>query len=359
MKIDLIISSLTSGGAERVVSNLANEFANKGHEVRLFTFDPVEDAYIIDPRIMRIKYKRNFYILNYTSIKCFFFLLFFYFKKTNRPDVISSHMTLIGYATIPISILYNIKVVNTEHINHLNGKEFMGNRILWRLMYPFASAITVLTKYDLDFFRKLNKNTYVIHNPSTYRFNNLSENCKRSKEILVVGHLDRIHQKGLDNLLEIAKKILPANPEWKLKIVGDGNIGLKFLTNKIGEYKLTEQIILTGFRADVNKIMQNAEIYILPSRFEGLPMVLIEAMSQNMVCVAYDCISGPSEIITNNVNGILVKDQDQNDMITKLNIVMHDEDLRQRLRKNINGSLNKFSVHEIVREWEDLFEKII
>ena len=109
MKIDLIISSLVGGGAERVVSLLANKFADNGHEVRLFTFDQVDDAYLLDPRIKRIKFEKRFLIFNYTSVKCLFFLLWFYRKKNNRPNIISSHMTLIGYATIPIAKLYGIK----------------------------------------------------------------------------------------------------------------------------------------------------------------------------------------------------------------------------------------------------------
>jgi len=359
MKIDLVISSMVGGGAERVVSVLANEFVERGHKVRLFTFSPVKDAYKLDPRITRIKYEKRFYIFNFTSVKCFFFLLWFYRKKSNRPDIISSHMTLIGYATIPIAKLYNIKVVTTEHINHLNGQEFLGNRILWKLFYPFADAVTVLTKYDLAFFKKINKNTFVIHNPSSYLTNELLENIDRDKVLLVVGHLDRIHQKGFDNLMDIAKEILPNNPEWKLKIVGGGAVGMAMIENKIKEYNLSEQVVLTGFRTDVDKIMQRSEIYLLPSRFEGLPMVLIEAMSQNMACVSYDCVSGPSEIITHNKNGILVKDQDKTEMAEQLNRIMQEEELRSQLRSNIKGSLNKFSVYEVTNEWERLFEQML
>lgn len=358
MKIDLIISSLVGGGAERVVSLLANKFADSGHEVRLLTFDEVDDAYTLDPRIKRIKYQKRFLIFNFTSVKCLFFLLWFYRKKNNRPDIISSHMTLIGYATIPISKLYNIKVITTEHINHLNGKEFLGNRILWKFLYPFADAVTVLTKYDLEFFRNINKNTFVIHNPSSYLTNELLENANRDKVLLVVGHLDRIHQKGFDNLMDIANEILPKFPDWKLKIVGGGEIGMEMIKIKINQYNLSQQVILTGFRTDVDKIMQNSEIYMLPSRYEGLPMVLIEAMSQNMVCVSYDCISGPSEIIKHNYNGVLVKDQDQIDMVKQLTRVMEDEGLRQNLRKNIEGSLSKFSIDEVSQVWERLFEKM-
>lgn len=359
MKIDLIIGSLTGGGAERVVALLANEFANRGHIVRLFTFTPVKDAFKLDPRIERIKYDKNFYFFNFTSVKCLFFLLWYYRKKSNRPDIISSHMTLMGYASIPISKLYGIKVITTEHLNHRNGSEFLGSRILWKLLYPLADAITVLTKYDLDFFKKINKNTYVVHNPSSFSTDTESDSNVRDKVILTVGNLDRFDQKGYDNLMEIAKKVLPSNPIWNLKIVGGGDIGMEMLKSKAKEYGLCNQIIFTGFRTDVNEIMQRSEVYLLPSRYEGLPMVLIEAMSQKMVCVSYDCISGPSEIIDHNINGILVRDQDKEDMVNQLNLVLKDDTLRQRLRNNIDGSLHKFSIQEVADEWEILFKKLI
>lgn len=358
MKIDLIISSLTSGGAERVVSLLANEFANRGHEVRLLTFDPVEDAFELDPRIKRIKYKKSFYILNFTSIKCLLFLIFFYLKKSNRPDLISSHATLMGYATIPIAKLYNIKLTVTEHTNHLRGKHSINNWLLWKYLYKFPNAITVLTNYDLSYFQKKNKNVHVIHNPCSFRPIQDSR-IKREKLLLVVGNLNRYEIKGFDKLLEIVSKILPKHPDWKLKIVGSGNEGIKILQKIAEDLKIANQVIFTGFRSDVHYLMQQAEIFILSSKFEGLPMALLEAMTQKMACISYDCISGPSEIITNNINGILVKNQDQEDMAYQLNRIIKDEGLRESLRKNIDGSLKKFSIEAVADKWENLFSEIL
>lgn len=359
LKIDLFISSLTSGGAERVVSLLANKFVDRGHKVRLITFSQLKDAYILDPRVERINYDKRIYLFNYTSIKCFFFLLGFYFKKKNRPDVICAHMTLMGYPTIPISLIYGIKLIVTEHTNHINSGSFLSSRIVWRLFYPFADAITVLTNFDVPFFKKFNKNTLVITNPCSFEM--LKDDQipgEREKIILSVGSLDRYKEKGFDNLIEIAHKVLPGNPEWKLKIVGDGVHGKKFLQNKVNELNISNQVIFTGFRSDVIDIMRKSEIFILHSRFEGMPMALLEAMTQKMVCISYNCISGPAEIITNNKNGILIKNQDKMEMVEKLNLLLQDKVLRSFLRENINGSLNKFSINEVVNKWEKLFDEI-
>ena len=81
-------------------------------------------------------------------------------------------------------------------------------------------------------------------------------------------------------------------------------------------------------------------------------------MTQKMVCISYNCISGPAEIITNNKNGILIKNQDKMEMVEKLNLLLQDKVLRSFLRENINGSLNKFSINEVVNKWEKLFDEI-
>ena len=91
LKIDFIISSLTSGGAERVVVNLANYFAARNYQVRLLTFDNVQDAYEISPKVQRVRYDKKLILFNFTSVKCLLFLLSFYFNRSNRPDIISSH----------------------------------------------------------------------------------------------------------------------------------------------------------------------------------------------------------------------------------------------------------------------------
>ena len=126
----------------------------------------------------------------------------------------------------------------------------------------------------------------------------------------------------------------------------------------MNELNISNQVIFTGFRSDVIDIMRKSEIFILHSRFEGMPMALLEAMTQKMVCISYNCISGPAEIITNNKNGILIKNQDKMEMVEKLNLLLQDKVLRSFLRENINGSLNKFSINEVVNKWEKLFDEI-
>ncbi len=352
MKIDFVIGGLRSGGAERVVSILANHFAEKKHIVRVITFnDP--DAYELHPAITRIKFHNKRYI-KYSVVRGFFSFLLLYFKKKNRPDVICSHIDLMGYATIIPSQLYGIKLTVSEHTNHYNQEITVAKKLLWNWLYRYPEAVTILTKFDFPFFETKNKNVVVMPNPCSFEpIEDL--NAKREKVILAIGNLNRYYYKGFDNLIDIVTPIFNRNPEWHLKIVGDGKEGKKILENKIKENGIENRVTLTGLRKDIREIMQNSEIFVLTSKKEGLPMALIEAMSQGMACISYDCISGPSEIITHNFDGILIKDQDKNEMTIQLENLIINDHLRERIRSNTPHSLDKFSVETIGAKWESLF----
>tara|TARA_R110002049_G_scaffold240425_1_gene413894 strand:+ start:151101 stop:152189 length:1089 start_codon:yes stop_codon:yes gene_type:complete len=356
VKIDFVIGRLKAGGAERVVSLLANYFASKGHTVRIITFIEGDD-YKLDPRIERIKLHKKL-IVNFVVVRGFFFLLSYYFKKKNRPDIISSHIDFVGYATIIPSKLYKIRVVVSEHFNHLNQEPSLLRSLLWHVLYRLPDAVTVLTKFDIPFFTKKTKRVLVMENPCSFEpIDDL--NSQRKKTILTVGNLDRYHHKGFDNLLQIASQVFKNHPDWKLKIVGGGDDGLKILKKMATDLKIEKQVKFLGYRNDIKELMSQAEIYVLSSRHEGLPMVLIEAMSQGMACISYDCVSGPSDIIEHGTNGILVADQNKAAMTTELNKLIDNEDLRQSLRNNSLKSLDKFTMENVGNKWMRLFNDLL
>ena len=170
--------------------------------------------------------------------------------------------------------------------------------------------------------------------------------------------MDRYIHKGFDNLLDIVYQVFKIYPDWSLQLVGSGESGLSYLLKKTRELGLEDKVEFTGFRKDVKEIMAKSDIYILTSRHEGLPMVLIEAMSQGMACIAYDCVSGPSEIISHGENGLLVNDQNMEEMVIKLSELINNEELRKSLMANTTKSLDKFSLENVGRKWEKLFNNL-
>jgi len=202
----------------------------------------------------------------------------------------------------------------------------------------------------------------VVHMPNPSPFEpNLNPNLEkiRRKEIVAVGNLNRYHHKGFDNLIEIAARLLPHHPDWKINLVGGGEEGAAWLKKKINEKGLQSQFIFSGWQNNMREMLDEIEIFVLSSRYEGLPMVLIEAMSLGVPCVAYDCISGPSDVIQNEVTGLLVENQNIDAMVSALDRLMREEALRSEFRRKAPLSMQKFSISVIGKKWEQLIEETL
>ncbi|WP_299164478.1 glycosyltransferase family 4 protein [uncultured Eudoraea sp.] len=355
-KINFITNSLQGGGAERVLSILANGLSEKGFRIKIICFKD-EIAYQLNSEveIIILKNKKRF-IKNHT-INRLILLLSHYRIRGNRPDLIISFCPAPSMVAIPTAIAYGMKIIVSEHINHLHIRSKV-DVFTRKFLYRFAHALTVLTQFDIPYYERFRIKAYVMPNPLTFDLIQES-NHKREKSIIAVGSLNRIHHKGFDNLIILIDPILKKYRNWKLRIVGTGEKGKEFLTNMALERNLLNQIEFTGFREDIKEIMANSSIFILPSRFEGLPMVLMEAMSQGMACIAYDCKTGPSDIINDQETGILVKDQDQSAMQNSLELLIQNEELRNKLSNNATKSLTRFSKESIMNQWEGLILKTL
>lgn len=358
MKIHFIISSLRGGGAERVMALIATNLSKRvGYDVLVITLNKGE-GYSLDKNVKRLSLSHG-KMPNHT-IRSFINLASFYKNKNNRPDIIISFITLTNLITIPIAKLFGIKIIAEEHNSHLR---YMKNRKLLsdftkKTLYKKADLLTVLTSFDINYYKKFGVNVMVMPNPCSF---NPIQNAilPREKVILAIGSLDRFHHKGFDNLISLINPVLKSNPDWTLKIVGGGDKGLEFLSKIVKKNELVDQIIFTGFINNVSELMQKSAIFILPSRFEGLPMVLLEAMSQGMACIAYDCKTGPSDIISNEINGLLIEDQNKEEMSNQLARLMENINLRDFLAKNAIKSLERYDINNVVDMYEKAFEEIL
>ena len=347
---------MNSGGAQRVVANLANQFVDQGHQVRILTFMD-GDAYELNNKIDRLRFHKS-YLMKSVVLNSLIHLFSFYKDKNNRPDIISAHIGKIGLSTIPIAKLYKINIIISEHFNHFLQKRDFLRILLWDYLYRYADAVTVLTNKDLPFFSKRNSRTIVMENPCSFE-PTMSLGSNREKIILAVGDLNRYEHKGFDNLIKVMSTVLPKHLDWKLKIVGEGEKGKEFLIKLIKKYDLADNVELIGFRSDIKDLMINSEIFILSSRYEGLPMVLLEALSQGMACISFDCVTGPAEIIEDGVNGVLVEDQNNNEMAIKLIDLIENKDKRNIFRSNTSKTFDKFSIQNVSLKWNILFDQIV
>lgn len=352
MKIDFIIDSLNGGGAERVMSTLVNGFSNS-HQIRLITFNSGEN-YKIDKRVSKIKLHQGF-SRNHT-VRSIINLYKFYKNSYNRPDVAISFLPANNLIAIIVCKLLRIKIIVSEHTNH-TVKVSKKTRLIQNFFYRFSDAITVLTSFDKPYFEKKGAKVCIMPNPINLP-TKINPYYNRRKNILMVGALDRFENKGFYNLIRIIQPILKKNKDWTLSIAGSGGQGMEILKNLSKKLGLQNQIEFLGFRKDIDCLMQNSRIFVLPSKFEGLPMGLMEALSNGMACISYDCPSGPSDLIKNQLNGLLIKNQDEKAMKEALSNLIQNYELGEQLSQNAPISMRNYSIDMIIQKWLELIKTI-
>ncbi|MCK0124112.1 glycosyltransferase family 4 protein [Gelidibacter sp. F2691] len=360
MKIDFVISSLTPGGAERVLVLMANSLAkNIENEVSVIVLYKTDEAYTLDNAVKKIPLEQSKLIPTFT-LDSIVNLIKYYKTKSQRPDVLISLSTTTNFIAIIVAKLLSIKIIAQEHISFsgYSGDNDFIKKITRKYLYKMADIVTVLTSSDVFHYKKLGVDVSVLPNPCSFR--PIEDNAhSRDKIILAAGNLDRYHHKGFDSLITIITPILQEYPEWRLKIAGSGDKGLEFLTELAKQKNILDKIIFTGFTKNILELMHNSSIFILSSRFEGLPMVLLEAMSQGMACIAFDCATGPSDIIINNKNGLLIEDQNIEKMQQGLRNLIESKELRAKLSNEGIISLDKFDISAITNRYEKMFNKLI
>lgn len=361
MKIDFIISSLGGGGAERVMTLMAESLSrNSKYEISVITFLKGNDNYKLKDSIKHKELNGANYIPSHT-LRSVINLTRYYRNESNRPDVAVSFITLTNFIAILGCKLNGVKIIAQEHNSHLRfmkGRKFI-SAFTKKFIYRKADVLTVLTAFDLPFYKKYGANPYVMPNPCSFTPIASNEH-ERDKTILAIGNLNRYFHKGFDNLIELIDPLLKKYPEWTLKIAGGGKeSSFEYIKQIVSDYNLENRIVFTGFITNVSEVMYNSSIFILPSRYEGLPMVLLEAMSQGMACIAYDCKTGPSDIINHNENGLLIEDQNMAQMQSNLEKLMTNKDLRKSLAEEGIKSLGKYDIEAITARYEDLFNQLI
>lgn len=175
-----------------------------------------------------------------------------------------------------------------------------------------------------------------------------------SKVILSVGRIDE--EKGYDLMVEVAKRVLPDNPDWKWHVYGTGDLDEE-IRRLICEAGLEKQVLLKGLQTDLEEAFSHASILVLPSYREGLPIVLLEAIAYEIPAVSFDIITGPREILRDKENGYLIPPYDVDKMAETIGQLIKQPEERKRLSSNMKMDVEKFRMETILRQWIDLIEE--
>ncbi|TYA58943.1 glycosyltransferase family 4 protein [Formosa maritima] len=357
--IAFVLPNLNTGGAQRVVSTLANLLVEKYH-VRIITLYECKPFYNLDSKI-----SVNFCLSEFNSNPTFVQSIVNNFKliiklikilKNNNVNLAIGFMSTTNIYTIIATKFIRIPNIISERAN----PEYSSLNNIWtflrKINYPFSNCLVVQTKANKNYFKTYNKNKIeIINNPID---NNLlfNRNLDIPKEniILNVGRLEE--PKNQDLLIHAFNKI--KNINWKLILVGDGK-NYEAYNKLIASLNMQDKIILVGNYSDVAFYYNKAKIFAFTSKYEGFPNVIIEAMSYGLACISTDCPHGPSEIIKNNENGILIPVGDQIALEKNLTILTQNPKLLKTLSNNAIISAADYNPNKIALEWSTLINKII
>jgi len=350
MKILFTIGSLTSGGAERVLVTLANFWASKGWDITLLIVSSHDNFYKVDDTVKLISLDKKFAHKKSSvsnTIKGIRETI-----KEVKPDIIISFITIMNILTLIANIGLKIPIIISER-NYFDQLKKIHWQLLRTLFYRRADGMVVLSEYDYNKYTYV-KSKRIIFNPLNKK--NMLDVKFKDKDKLIIAVGDLIDQKGFDMLIESLSTI--DLKEWKVMIVGEGK-DREMLNSLIKEHHLEDKISLIGRKSNIFDYYKKASIFVLSSRYEGFPNVLAEAMSHGCACVAFDCKTGPSDMIENHKNGLLVEANNSFELGKKINFIMRDKELREKFFKESLNIKVKLDIDVISEKWENYISTFI
>lgn len=358
VSIALIIPSLTAGGAERVFSILANALA-KHYKVTLFILYKCEIFYKLDSQI-EVVFCKDYYTPNFNCIKSvinnFSFIKFLKQEiKVRNSQLILGFTTTANVYSVIISRRLRIKSVISERIYPEFGINSFWKRVR-QFVYPKTNLLVVQTIPIKTYFNTFvnSDKIQIIENPLSPELISKRKAGNRTNTIISIGRLDQ--QKNQDLLLKAFSKL--DEEKWKLIIIGEGQLRERY-EQLAKSLKIEKQVEFTGAIKDVSTYLNTGGIFVLSSRFEGFPNVLIEAMYFGMPCIATDCPSGPSDIIEDGKNGFLIPVEDEDALSKKLDILIDNEALCESFGENAQRTASRFETDLIVDKWLNAINSVI
>lgn len=365
MNIVLVIGALGAGGAERVAVTLVNAWAARGDSVTLVsTYSGRGECFYQLSENVRVVYLAD--VVGTTrkssvsSVKRLLALRKIF--RESRADVLVSFLLHVNTAAIAASRSLGIPIVACEHSNPVASTRTRKQRLLARLLYPKADALTVLTEGVVSPLRRQIPrltNITVMPNPLPEEVLHFErkESVAARKRLIAVGRL--LELKQFDLLIEIFASLASDFPEWDLYIWGDGPQRLT-LEQQIRNLGLTGRVILAGSTQAIWSEMSASDVFALTSKFEGLPMAMMEAMAIGLPCVSYDCPSGPRELTRGGRDGLLVPLGDVGRFREELKRIMGDEVLRRAVGDKAAVSVReRYSIANVLTTWDQLFARTI
>lgn len=357
--IAMLIGSLTKGGAERVMVNLASYFVNQGYCITMVTQYKKENEYPLDQRVKRVisdiseEELTNYRIINF--IRRFIKLRTIW--KNEKPDVILSFIGKNNMMAILTSRFLKIPVAVSVRADPYEEYYNSWMRYMARHLFNKADGIILQTNRCLDFFpEKIRKKAVILKNPVSPAFFKQRYTGEREKKIVAVGRIDE--NKNHEMLLRAFSGIAKEFSDYQVIIYGEGDKrkALKELSRELG---IERQIQLPGSIDDVADQIYKTRVFVLSSNTEGVPNTLIEAMILGMTVIATDCpCGGPADLIIDKINGILVPVGNVEKMKENLRMLLNNLHFADELGENAAKTADIYMPEKVYCEWEKFLSSL-
>ncbi len=373
----LMFNANGTGGVARTALNLANHLAADGRAVEVvsvyrrrlespFTIDPrVKVTYLVDahetpgrigaalaerptrltPRTAETNLSRRTDLLLRRAL------------WSRPPGVVISTRPSLHLAAAQLSPPWHVLIGQ----DHLNFESRMANRrqvpVLESALHSLDS-FTVLTEADAQDYRatfpEATARIEVIRNASSFEVT--PPGPQVSRIVIAAGRL--VQQKAFPRLVEAYAPVADKRPDWQLHIYGSGEHKAR-LERQIADLGVAGQVRLMGHTTAFEERLAEASVYAMSSRYEGFPMVLVEAMSKGVPAIAYDCPRGPAEIIHDGVNGRLIPDGDVAAYTAALLAMIDEDDVRREMAWAAHAQAEQYTMARIGEQWENLIAELV
>lgn len=355
-KIYLIINDISMpGGLARVALNMLSQFKEKysnRYDVKIITGTISNENFKPDSSIINLSLnsahklsklqKVLWYVLYIYKLKKFF--------SKNEADI------LIGIATMTnLSLSFikssNYKIFATEHLAfEQHGRMEL---ILRKYLYKRLDKVISLTRTDELKYKLFHSDVCTIPNFTTF-YNNQNLSKLDNKNILTVGRFTK--QKGFDILVDFVEPFFKKYDDWTLTLIGEGPIK-EDIKKSINNKSLQNNIIIKDPTNKIEEEYLNSSIYVMTSRYEGFPMVLLEAKAFGLPIVSFNCPTGPSEILKDNEDGFIIPMGENDLFLEKLEFLVENINLRKGMGKKASENIKDFYPESIMQKWEKILDE--
>ncbi|MBO3747681.1 glycosyltransferase family 4 protein [Streptosporangiaceae bacterium NEAU-GS5] len=373
----LLLHAYGMGGTIRTVISQANEMAARGHDVELVSVVRRREHLLfrLDPRVRlgtladerngrgpitfqgRILRRLRGKIVPRGEYAASFFTPA---VEAAMVDYVSGLRDGVLVTTRPALNLAaarhahpSVITVGQEHLNLASHREPVRAAITRH--YPKLRALAVLTPTDRQDYERLLPGLPIVQIPNAVHGAHRRRSKLTAKTVIAAGRLH--NQKGFDLLIPAFAEVAEAHPDWTLKIYGSGPKKHE-LRHRIDEFDVGDNVRLMGRAPSLEDELAESSIYVLSSRFEGLPMVMLEAMSHGLSIAAFDCPTGPHDVLTNEIDGLLVPPQDVSGLAAAINRLIEDPELRARLGEAALATAAGYAPEAVTPRWERLFAEL-